>query len=63
MRARLSLSRKDVALYRDNLFQKARTGDERASELLQKLYGVRVWSDQERATLVYDTSKRGKQKS
>ena len=35
------------------LFRKARKGDEKAKQELQDVYGVRLWSEQERATLVY----------
>ena len=41
----------------------ARKGDEKATLELQEVYGVRLWSEKERAALVYDTPKRGKKKA
>ena len=58
-----SLSEEEEDLHRQSLFRKARKGDEKAKEELQNVYGVRLWPEQERAKLVYDTPKRGKQKS
>ena len=57
-----SLSQEEEDLRRQTLFRKARKGDEHAKQELQKIYGVRFWSAQERAKLVYDTPKRGKGK-
>ena len=57
-----SLSQEEEALLRQTLFRKAKKGDEKATQELQKIYGVRLWSDKERAKLVYDTPKRGKGK-
>ena len=62
-----SLSKEEEAQLRQSLLQKARKGDTKAKQELQKIYNVRIWSEQERAILVYDhpqdTSKRRKRKS
>ena len=58
-----SLSQEEEDLHRQGLFRKARKGDEKAKQELQEVYGVRLWSEQERAKLVYDNPKRGKQKA
>ena len=58
-----SLSQEEEALLRQTLFRKAKKGDEKAKQELQKIYGVRLWSDKERAKLVYNTPKRGKRKA
>ena len=58
-----SLSQEEEDLHRQLLFRKARKGDEKAKLELQEVYGVRLWSEKERAELVYDTPKRGKQRS
>jgi hypothetical protein len=54
-------------LHRQGLFRKARKGDEQAKQELQEVYGVRLWSEQERAKLAYENprhgAKRGNQKS
>jgi hypothetical protein len=63
MGAQWSLSQEEEDLHRQNLFRKARKGDEKAKQELQEVYGVRLWSEKERATLVYETPKRGKQKA
>jgi hypothetical protein len=63
MAQRWSLSQEEEDLHRHLLFRKARKGDEKAKLELQEVYGVRLWSEQERSVLVYDTPKRGKQKS
>ena len=57
-----SLSQEEEDLHRRTLFRKARKGDEKAKQELQEIYGVRLWSEKERAGLVYDTPKRGKRK-
>ena len=66
MGAQWSLSQEED-LHRQSLFRKARKGDEKAEQELQELYGVRLWSEQERAELVYDNpryaAKRGTQRS
>jgi hypothetical protein len=49
------LSQEEEDLHRQNLFRKARKGDEKAKQELQETYGVRLWSEQERAKLVYET--------
>jgi hypothetical protein len=56
-----SLSQEEEDLHRQALFRKARKGDAKAKQELQETYGVRLWSEKERATLVYDNPKRGKQ--
>jgi hypothetical protein len=58
-----SLSQEEEDLHRQGLFRKARKGDEKATLELQEVYGVRLWSEKERAALVYDTPKRGKKKA
>ena len=63
MPAQWSLSQEEEDLHRQLLFRKARKGDEKATLELQEVYGVRLWSEKERAKLVYDTPKRGKQKA
>ena len=63
MSERFSLSQEEEALRRQTLFRKAKKGDEKAKQELQKTYGVRLWSEKERATLVYETPKRGKGKA
>lgn len=67
MGERWSLSQEEEDLHRQSLFRKARKGDEKAKQELQNVYGVRLWSEQERAKLVYDipqsAAKRGKRKA
>lgn len=67
MGAPWSLSQEEEDLNRQSLFRKARKGDEKAKLELQEVYGVRLWSEQERAKLIYDNprhaAKRGKQKA
>lgn len=58
-----SLNQEEEDLHRQSLFRKARKGDEKAMQELQKTYGVRLWSEKERAKLVYDNPKRGKQRA
>jgi len=62
-----SLSQEEEDAHRQGLFRKARKGDEKAKQELQETYGVRLWSEKERAELVYEnpryTAKRGSQKS
>ncbi|MGC4098231.1 MAG: hypothetical protein QM706_14045 [Nitrospira sp.] len=55
MAEKLSLGRAAEAQLRQNLLLKARTGDKHATQELQTIYNVRIWSDKERATLVYST--------
>ena len=54
MRDQWSLNQEEEDLHRKNLFRKARKGDEKAKQELQEVYGVRLWSAQERDKLVYD---------
>lgn len=67
MGAQWSLSQEEEDMQRRSLFRKARTGDEKAKLELQEVYGVRLWSEQERAELVYENpryaAKRGNQRS
>jgi hypothetical protein len=67
MPARWSLSQEEEDLHRQGLFRKARKGDEKATLELQEVYGVRLWSEKERAALVYENprhaARRGNQKS
>jgi hypothetical protein len=67
MGAQWSLSQEEEDLHRQRLFRKARKGDEKATLELQEVYGVRLWSEQERAELVYENprhaAKRGNQRS
>jgi hypothetical protein len=63
MGAQWSLSQEEEDLHRQNLFRKARKGDEKATLELQEIYGVRLWSEKERAELAYDNPGRGKRKS
>lgn len=64
MGAQWSLSQEEEDLHRQRLFRKARKGDEKAQAELQEVYGVRLWSEHERAELVYENpraaTKRGK---
>ena len=64
MGAQWSLSQEEEDLHRQRLFRKARKGDEKAQAELQEVYGVRLWSEHERAELVYENprqaAKRGK---
>ena len=61
------LGGEEEALVRGSLFRKARKSDKKAKRELQDTYGVRLFSEQERATLVYSTpqrkARRGKQKA
>lgn len=66
MGAQWSLSQEEEDMHRQSLFRKARKGDEKAQQELQEVYGVRLWSEQERAELVYDNpraARRGKPKA
>jgi len=49
-----SLSQEEEDLHRQGLFRKARMGDKKATQELQDVYGVRIWSEKDRAKLVYD---------
>jgi hypothetical protein len=57
MPAQWSLSQEEEDLHRQLLFRKARKGDEKAKLELQEIYGVRLWSEKERAALVYEMYK------
>jgi hypothetical protein len=59
-----SLSQEEEDTTRRQLFQKARKGDAKAKQELVNTYGVRLWSEKERAQLVYENvkPKRGKPK-
>ncbi|MDK2743405.1 MAG: hypothetical protein H8K03_00875 [Nitrospira sp.] len=63
MAQRWSLSQEEEDVHRQGLFRKARKGDEKARLELQDVYGVRLWSEHERAKLVYENPKRGKKKA
>ena len=67
MSERFSLSQEEEAQFRQGLLRKARKGDEKAKQELQNIYNVRIWSEKERAKLVYDTpepkAKGGKRKA
>ena len=67
MEAQRYMTQEEEDLHRQGLFRKARKGDEKAKQELQSVYGVRVWSEQERAKLVYTTPQpkppRGKRKA
>jgi hypothetical protein len=60
---RLCLSHEEEAQFRQSLLEKASKGDEKAQQELQETYGVRLWSEQERAKLLYENPKAGKQKT
>ncbi len=66
MGASWSLSQEEEDLNRQRLFRKARKGDEKAKLELQEVYGVRLWSEHERAELMYENprfAKRGNKRS
>ena len=63
MSERFSLSQEEEAQFRQSLLRKARKDDEKAKQELQTIYGVRLWSEKERAKLVYENPKGGKQKA
>jgi hypothetical protein len=48
-----SHNQEEEELNRRQLFQKARKGDAKAQRELAVTYGVRLWSEKERAKLVY----------
>ena len=62
-----SLNQEEEAQHRQTLLRKARKGDEKAKLELLQLYRVRVWSEKERAKLIYinppSEAKRGKRKA
>lgn len=49
-----SLSQEEEEIYRRSLFRKAKKGDAKAKDELEKIYGVRLWSEHERSQLVYE---------
>ena len=49
-----SLSQEEEEIHRRSLFRKARKGDVKAKDELEKTYGVRLWSEHERSQLVYE---------
>ncbi len=49
-----STTQEEEDLYRKQLFRKAKRGDVKAKRELQETYAVRIWSEQERAGLVYE---------
>lgn len=66
MGAQWSLSQEEEDMHRQSLFRKARKGDEKAAQELHEVYGVRLWSEQERAALTYENprfAKRGNRKA
>ena len=52
-----STSQEEEDLNRRRLFARANKGDVKAQQELQATYGVRLWSAQERAKLVYENTK------
>jgi len=54
MRDHWSLSQEEEDMNRRSLFRKARKGDAKAKQELQTTYGVRLWSEHERAKLAYE---------
>ncbi|MFZ1805383.1 MAG: hypothetical protein WAU05_15745, partial [Nitrospira sp.] len=60
MAAQWSLSQEEEDLHRQTLFRKARKGDAKATLELQEVYGVRLWSEHERAELVYENPRAAK---
>lgn len=67
MATKWSLSQEEEDLHRQSLFRKARKGNKKAKKELQEVYGVRLFSEQERAKLIVNnprpTAKRKAQKS
>lgn len=61
------LGGEEEALHRQSLFRKARKGNKKAKKELQEVYGVRLFSEQERAKLIVNNprpaAKRGKRKA
>jgi hypothetical protein len=52
-----STTQEEEELYRKQLFRKAKRGDAKARRELHETYAVRIWSEQERAGLVYENPK------
>lgn len=63
MGAQWSLSQEEEDMHRQSLFRKARKGDEKAKQELQEVYGVRLWSEHERAELVYENPRHAARRS
>ena len=63
MGAQWSLSQEEEDMHRQSLFRKARKGDEKAKLELQEIYGVRLWSEQERAALTYENPRHAARRS
>ena len=55
-----SLSQEEEDMNRLKLFRKARKGDAKARQELETTYGVRLWSEHERAQLVYENPRHSK---
>ena len=49
-----STTQEEEELYRRELFRKAGKGDQKAKRELEEVYKVKLWSERERATLVYE---------
>ncbi len=49
-----SLSQEEEESYRLRLFRRAKKGDVKAKDELERTYGVRLWSEHERSQLVYE---------
>ena len=54
MRESWSTSQEEEDVYRRRLFIRANKGDIKAQKELYETYGVRLWSAQERSTLIYE---------
>lgn len=52
-----SQTQEEEEAYRLKLLHQARRGNAKASQELWRLYGVRVWSERERAVLIYENPK------
>jgi hypothetical protein len=55
-----SHNQKEEELNRRQLFQKARKGDAKAPGEVKLTYGVRLWSEKERAKLVHRIRRKGR---
>lgn len=55
-----SISQEEEDMNRRILFRKARKGDTKAKQELETTYGVRLWSERERAQLVYENPRHSK---
>ncbi|MGC4096166.1 MAG: hypothetical protein QM706_03535 [Nitrospira sp.] len=61
MSSKWPVGEEEEILHRQRLFRKAKKGDEKATQELQEIYGVRLWSEKERAKLVYEAPQRDRQ--